>query len=135
MELITWTNDFSVGVTEIDNQHQKLVKMINELHQAMKKGKGNSYVENIIKQLIDYSIYHFETEEKYFDKFNYPESKSHKEIHKKFINDISVFKDDFENNKIMLTLDVLNFLSNWLREHILGVDMDYSDFLIDNGLK
>jgi len=135
MALIEWTDNFSVGVVEIDNQHKKLVEMINELHHAMKEGRGNSQVGNIINQLVDYSIYHFKTEEKYFDKFDYPLSKEHKEIHKDFIEKVSIFKGDFENNEVMLTIDVLNFLSNWLREHIMGNDMDYSDFFIENGLK
>ncbi len=135
MALITWTEDFSVGVVEIDNQHKKLVNMINELHHAMAEGKGNMNVGDIINRLVDYSVYHFKTEEKYFDKFNYPETEAHKKIHSDFVKKVSIFKGEFDNNEVMLTIDVLNFLSNWLREHILGEDMDYSDFFIENGLK
>jgi hemerythrin len=133
--LIEWTEDFSVGVVEIDNQHKKLVKMINELHQAMKQGKGNSHAGDIINQLVDYSIYHFQTEEKYFDKFDYPQTEKHKKIHTDFVNIVSFFKNEFKNNEVMLTIDILNFLSSWLRKHILGDDMEYSDFFIENGLK
>ena len=133
--LIKWTEEFSVGVVEIDNQHKKLIDMINELHHAMKEGKGNSQVEGIINRLVEYSVYHFETEEKYFDKFSYPQTEKHKKIHKDFVNKVSIFKSEFDNKEVMLTIEVLNFLSNWIRKHIMGEDMDYSDFFIENGLK
>ena len=135
MSLIEWTADFSVGVEEIDNQHKQLVKMINELHKAMINGEGSKRIEKIISGLAEYTIYHFGTEEKYFDKFGYPETDSHKQTHVDFVKKVSIFKSEFENKEVMLTIDVLDFLSTWLREHILGDDMDYSDFFISKGLK
>jgi len=135
MALITWTNDFSVGVEEIDNQHKRLVNMINELHDAMKQGKGNEHVEDIIIRLVDYSKYHFNTEEKYFHQFSYPDKESHIQTHVDFIDKVSIFAEKFKNNEVMLTIDVLTFLSDWLRNHIMGIDMDYSDFFIENGLR
>ena len=135
MALIKWTEDFSVGVVEIDNQHKKLVEMINELHKVMKEGRGNTHIGDIINRLVEYSVYHFETEEKYFDKFGYPQTEQHKKIHSDFVKEVTIFRGQFENNEVMLTIEVLNFLSNWLREHILGEDMEYSDFFIENGLK
>ena len=115
MALIEWIADFSVGVKEIDNQHKQLVKMINELHQAMISGKGSKRVEDIISGLAEYTVYHFETEEKLFDKFDYPETDSHKQTHIDFVKKVSAFKSEFENKEVMLTIDVLEFLSAWLR--------------------
>ncbi len=134
MGLIIWNDDFSVNVEEIDNQHKKLVEMMNNLHNAMKDGKGNNVIGEIINKMIDYSIYHFSTEEKYFDMFNFPQKEQHKQVHKDFVEKVTAFKKDFENNKVMLTIEIMDFLSNWLQNHILGDDMEYSDFFVENGL-
>ena len=69
MALMKWDESFSVGVKEIDAQHQKLVAMINELHAAMKEGKVHDVLGEIISGMAKYTIFHFETEEKYFEEF------------------------------------------------------------------
>ncbi len=135
MALIEWTEDFSVRVEEIDNQHKRLVDMINELHNAMVNGKGNSHVSEIISRLVDYSVYHFKTEEEYFYKFNYSDTDKHKKKHSDFVDTVGKFKSEYENNEVMLTIEIMQFLSSWLQNHILGEDMKYSDFFVDNGLE
>ncbi len=135
MALIEWTEDFSVRVEEIDLQHKKLVQMINELHRAMLDGKGTVFVGDIISRLADYTIYHFQTEEKYFDKFGYLQTELHKKVHSDFVKKVSEFKAAYDTKEVMLTIDVLEFLSNWIREHILGEDMKYSDFFVECGLQ
>ncbi len=135
MALIEWTEDFSVRVEEIDLQHKELLQMINELHSAMIDGKGTKYVGDIISRLADYTVYHFQTEEKYFDQFGFSETESHKKTHSDFVKKVSEFKAAFDSKEVMLTIDVLEFLSNWIREHILGEDMKYSNFFVECGIK
>jgi len=135
MAFINWDDSFSVNVTEIDRQHQKLVAMINDLSDAMKQGKGKEVLGKIINALIDYTATHFKTEEKYFNQFGYPETVSHKKEHTAFVQNVSDFKDKFENEKITLSIEIMNFLSNWLRSHIKGVDKKYSQFFNEKGLK
>ncbi len=135
MALIQWDGSFSVKVTEIDRQHQKLISMINELNDAMRQGKGKDVLGNIIKGLITYAATHFKTEEKYFDQFGYPETESHKKEHGDFVKKVSEFKEGFEGKKIGLTIEVMNFLSDWLRNHIKMTDMRYSKFFNEKGLK
>ena len=65
MALIQWNNDLSVNVKEIDTQHQNLIRMINELFDAMKVGKGTEVLGKIFLQLTNYTKTHFQTEEKY----------------------------------------------------------------------
>lgn len=72
MALIQWDDSFSVKVAEIDQQHKRLIVMINELHDAMKQGKGKDALGKIINGLISYTATHFDTEERYFDQFEYP---------------------------------------------------------------
>jgi hemerythrin len=72
MSLIQWKDDYSVNVKEIDAQHQQLVNMVNELHAAMREGKANQVLQDLLKKLIDNTGYHFSTEEKLMQTYNYP---------------------------------------------------------------
>ena len=135
MALIQWNDSFSVKVAEIDRQHQKLVSMINDLGDAMKQGKGKDVLGNIISGLVSYTATHFKTEEKYFDQFGYPETDSHKKEHAAFVKKVTDFKDGFEKGKLGLSIKVMNFLSDWLKNHIKKTDMKYSQFFNEKGLK
>lgn len=135
MALINWDDSLSVKVTLIDQQHQKLVAMINELSDAMKQGKGKDVLGRIVSGLVSYTVTHFKTEEKYFDQFGYPERDSHKKLHTAFVQKVSEFKAGIEQGKQTLTIEVLNFLSDWLQKHIKVVDKQYSQFFNEKGLK
>ena len=135
MALIKWDDSFSVKVAEIDKQHQKLIDMINELNDAMKQGKGKDILGKIIKGLVQYTATHFKTEEDYFKQFNYPHADTHKKEHDAFVKKVSEFKDEFEKGNISLTIEVMKFLSDWLRNHIKGTDKHYSRFFNEHGLQ
>ena len=135
MALINWNDSFSVNVAKIDQQHQKLVSMINELNDAMKQGKGKDVLGKIINGLISYTANHFKTEEMYFEQFGYSETDSHKKEHSVFVQKVSEFKDGFEKGKLSLSIEVMNFLSDWLQNHIKGTDKKYSQFFNEKGLK
>jgi len=135
MALIQWDGTFSVNVAEIDKQHQKLVELINNLNEAMKQGKGKDILANIIGELFAYAGDHFATEEKYFDRFGYPAAASHKLEHVDFVKKVSEFKDGFNSGQLALTIEVMNFLKDWLKNHILGIDKKYGPFFNEKGLK
>jgi len=109
--------------------------MINDLHDAMSQGKSHQILGRIIKGLVVYTKTHFATEEKYFDKFGYPETRSHKKEHTAFTRQVSEFKQDFDAGKIGLSIEVMRFLSNWLRNHIKNVDKKFGPFFNEHGLK
>jgi hemerythrin-like metal-binding protein len=131
---ITWDDSFSVNIAEIDEQHKKLVSMVNELNEAMKQGKGNEVIGEILDGLVEYTVTHFATEENLFDTYGYPQTLIHKKIHSDFVAKVSDFKGQFDKGAIMLSMDVMNFLSDWLVAHIKGEDQKYSGFLNEKGL-
>ncbi|MCR4420914.1 MAG: hemerythrin family protein [Spirochaetales bacterium] len=135
MPLVLWDDSFSVNVKEIDSQHQALFDLINKLYEAMKKGQGKEVLPKIIDELFLYVEKHFSTEEKYFDRFNYPETENHKLEHYSFLKKVSEFKKSYENSEIALTIDVITFLQTWLTNHIKISDKKYSQFFNENGLK
>jgi hemerythrin len=135
MALITWGDKLSVNVAEIDKQHQKLIAMINDLDDAMRKGKGKEILSKIISDLMDYTRSHFALEEKYFDRFGYAETESHVKEHQVFVDKVSDFQIKYDTGRIGLTTDIINFLSDWLKKHIMGTDKKYSPFFNEKGLK
>jgi hemerythrin len=135
MALLDWNDGFSVNVAEIDNQHRKLIAMINDLNAAMKEGKGKDVLAKTIGDLFAYAGNHFATEEKYFDKFAYPAASSHKLEHANFVKKVSEFKNGFDAGRLVLTVEVMNFLKEWLQNHIQGTDKKYGPFFNDRGLK
>jgi hemerythrin len=135
MTLIEWNDQLSVKVGEIDSQHKRLIEMVNELHAAMKEGKAREALGAILNGLMEYAAIHFSTEEKYFDQFNYVNSGSHKREHQGFVNKVKEFKAGFDKGKMMLSLEVMDFLKDWLINHIQKVDMAYAPFFHEKGLR
>lgn len=135
MALFEWTEDLSVGVLTIDEQHKKLIAIINELNDAMKNGKAKEIIGKVIKELLDYTKYHFSKEEGLMAQANYIGIESHKLIHSQFVKNIENFENDFKNGKITVTLELINFLKDWLIKHIMGTDKKYSSTLIEKGIK
>jgi hemerythrin len=126
MEIIKWTEEYSVGIKEIDNQHKGLVILINELFTLITKGKSKDSLSEIFDYLTDYTKKHFFTEETLLYKYAYPEIDQHKLEHSKFIENLSNLKSDFDRNKITISIETLNFLKDWLLNHIKISDKRYS---------
>ena len=135
MPLIVWNDNLSVNVAEIDMQHKKLVTMINELNDAMKAMKTKEVLGKIIQGLLNYTATHFATEERYFKQYNYPGAPTHIQEHQIFVKKVTDFKKGFDENKFMLSMEIINFLKNWLIKHIQGTDKKYTEFFHQHGLK
>lgn len=135
MALIQWSSDLSVQIDEIDKQHQKLIAMINQLNDAMRQGKGKEVVGKIIDGLVSYTQVHFAVEEKYFAQFGYPDAGNHVKEHTTFVKKAAEFQSDFANGKLTLSVQIINFLSDWLKHHIQGTDRKYVPLFKQNGVK
>jgi hemerythrin len=135
MALFDWNDSFSVGVTEVDTQHKKLFKMINDLHAAMQARKGQEVVGSIIKDLRNYTQKHFGYEETKFDEFNYPDKTAHKLLHTQLIKKVNEFADKIEKGESGVATQLSIFLNDWLKSHIQGTDKKYGPFFNEKGLK
>jgi len=134
MAYINWSEDFSVNVGEIDAQHKMLVEKFNLLHQSLLDNKGSEAQKTIIEGMVDYANVHFETEEKYMRRLNYPGFRKHKSEHERFAEKAFELHKRINNSGFVLTLEILSFLKNWLQEHILVIDKEYSKHFNDNGV-
>ncbi|MCU4177608.1 bacteriohemerythrin [Carboxylicivirga sp. N1Y90] len=131
MTLIRWQSAFSVNVKEIDDQHKHLVNLLNRLHDDL-ISNNNADVGEVVNELIDYTLIHFKTEEKYLKQHNYPNRRIHQEEHEAFAKKMLDFKKEFEAGKIGLSVELLDYLRDWLTDHIMGSDQSYAAFLMEN---
>ena len=133
MALMTWNDSFSVNVREIDLQHQRLIEMLNEFYDHV-SADSEQALRTLLNSLVEYTQYHFSTEEKYFVKFGYPEAKSHTDTHRMFTNKVLDVKSRLEKGRFVVSVEITNFLKDWLTHHIKGVDKAYGKCFNDNGL-
>ncbi|THB73702.1 MAG: hemerythrin [Desulfobacteraceae bacterium] len=134
MPLIQWNASFNIHIDMIDKQHHLLVKLINELYDALIDGKDREVLGKKIDQLGIYATMHFAREEHYFDILGYPLAEPHKKEHTAFEKQILQFEKDFSSGKKDLTMDIMRFLSTWLVKHIKGSDKKYGPFLRERGV-
>lgn len=134
MPLLTWNESYSVNIHELDTQHKKIVELINELHDGMKLGKGKEICGKILNELVNYTGFHFKSEEKLFEMHGYSETVIHKRQHDDLVEQVMSFKNSFDKGQGMVTVDLMMFLKNWLTNHIVNTDKKYSQFLNSKGI-
>lgn len=129
MSIIIWLDLYTVNSPSIDSQHKRLFAMINDLHDAMIQGKGSEIVGKTLESLVDYSKVHFADEEKMLQAINYPDLPAHQSEHHIFIQRVYELQKQYREGTIALTLPVMEFLRDWLTNHILKVDKKYAAYL------
>ncbi|QAZ68141.1 bacteriohemerythrin [Solidesulfovibrio carbinolicus] len=132
--LLQWDDSLATHISEVDRQHQVLVRMICDLHEAMRSGKGKHQLEAILEELQNYAVDHFGYEEKLMEQYKYPGYLNHRKEHEAFVDKVIAFGNDFRENRAALTTEVMNFLKNWLVGHIKGTDQKYAPFFIERGV-
>jgi len=131
MPLVSWSDEYSVCIREIDDQHKKLFDLINELHEAMKAAKGKTVLGKVIKELVSYTEFHFSTEEILLKNCNYPNFHQHKQQHDEFTKKVKEFEQKYLNGTVLLSQEIVSFLKDWLINHIKETDKQYSLFIIN----
>ncbi len=133
-ELIKWNEDYSINLHIIDKQHIRWIEIINKFYVLFKDGKASKQMDDIYKDLIDYTEYHFGFEEKYLTDFKYENLVEHKHIHDKFVEKIKGFYTEHKNGKIDIAYQLMIFLKSWVRNHIQVHDRGYVECFKKNGL-
>jgi hemerythrin len=129
LALLTWSNSFSVGIRKFDEQHHHLFDLLNKLHDAMKLGKSNAVVGQILEELVRYTVTHFEAEEAMMGQHRYPMLSQHQKQHQELAAQVAGYEQKYRSNQIALGVPLMNFLQCWLTHHIVETDQQYSGYL------
>lgn len=135
MAFMTWNDDLSVGVETLDKQHTVLVETLNDLHAAMMKGQARAVAGELLHKLVKYTRDHFASEEAMMAATNYVALPTHRLKHRELTKQVEDFVARYENGDITLSVQLLNFLSEWLTTHIQGEDKQYGPWLVEHGVK
>jgi hemerythrin len=134
VDSLVWKEKLSIGVDKVDQQHQKLFKQVNNLIAATQNNKGQEEIERVVDFLAQYTIEHFETEEKIQQEHNYPDHEEHQEIHSNFVDQVSVAQEKIKQGT-MGSADLVKMnkmVSRWLVNHVKGIDQELGRHIKNN---
>lgn len=134
MAFIKWKAEYSVKVKEIDEQHKEVVETINKAHEAVNDSADLEEIKQVLNDLVGLVRTHFSTEEKYFEEFNYEETDEHVEEHIKLTEKVLEFYNRFEAGEDIIK-ELLDFLKEWLEDHLITMDQKYVKCFQEHGLK
>ena len=129
MAFMNWTVVMETGHAQIDAEHKTLVDAINSLHAAMKQGKGRDEISRTLKFLHSYTANHFRMEERQMAATKYPDTKFHMGCHARLITEVAEISAKHESGKALMTIDVMDFLERWLKDHIISEDKKLASWL------
>ena len=135
MAIMEWTKDLSVNIAEIDAQHKRLLTLINDLDDALHSNQQQVAIGKILKELLDYTQTHFAYEEELLNKYSYPAYDGHKAEHDALAEKVVFLNQMFREGDQPEPDQLMAFLTIWLKDHIMGMDKSYSDFLVEKGVK
>ncbi len=125
MALLDWNSSLSVDVSAMDDEHKKLITLINNLNEAMKLGKTKDEMDRVFNELARYTQSHFASEERYMEKIGYPGAAQQKKEHAELMTQVAAFKADYDAGKAMISVKLMGFLRDWVRNHIQKSDKQY----------
>jgi hemerythrin-like metal-binding protein len=134
MALASWNSSYSVGVKSIDTQHTVLFDILNELHDAMMKGQASNVTSPLLKKLVKYTQEHFAAEEKTLEAAKYPGLRDHQVKHADLIRQVQEYVVRHDKGEITVNMQLMNFLRDWLTNHIQKVDKEYGSWLNSHGV-
>lgn len=129
MALMTWNKSLELGNTTIDEQHRKLVDLINRVHAGMTAKDSRDSVGKVLDEMVEYTEFHFRFEEGLMSRSGYLRTDAHKIEHGKFVDKLRDLQRKFREAKAKIDVELMFFLSNWLRTHILDEDRKVGEHL------
>jgi hemerythrin-like metal-binding protein len=134
MAFFNWSENLSVCVKACDDDHKKLMEMLNRLYEGMKSRQGKEVVGKVLDDLISYTKFHFAREEEFFTRTGYP-AVEHKEQHRLLMKQAEDLQSRYKSGENSISIETLDFLRDWLTIHIQGIDRKYSDHLNAAGIR
>ena len=139
MPFMEWNSNYNIGVPSADDDHRCLIDLINEMHEAIIRGRGRETVAAavdeaatmaaVLDELLAYSSYHTSLEEMLMQKFDYPDYDEHRKAHRMFAGKVRTYRRRFDEGAGILSMDIVRFMKDWLDTHLLDDDRRLGEFL------
>jgi methyl-accepting chemotaxis protein/hemerythrin len=133
-KFIEWSRSLSVQVGKMDQEHQRLIDLINKLYAAMREGRGKDAIGSVLDELIDYTQTHFAHEEQLMRESGYAGYEDQKRAHEALVSQVLETKKKFAEGAV-LSQEVMSFLKGWLVNHIQGMDRQYGPIMNKKGIR
>lgn len=134
MSFIHFTSENEVHIKEVDDQHRHLFDLLNRLHDAVAAGKEQGELFAILDELVEYTVYHFQTEERLYVEYDFPGYEVHKAAHDELTATAVDLQRKLREGSATLSFELLDFLHGWLTEHTLGLDQEMGPYLKERGV-
>jgi hemerythrin len=128
--LVSWKDSYSVRIPQIDDQHKALIDLMNRLYAATQTGETLAAVAKALDELEDYTEVHFACEERLMTEHRYSGLAAHRSQHATFIRQLEGMQGKLDGGDPMIGIETLEFLRNWLADHILNSDRAYTRELV-----
>ena len=134
MSQFVWEEKYDVGVRLFNEQHKQLLNILRDVYKAMEHKQDKAVITEVINNLIKYAKEHLTQEEACLKENKYPDFENHKKLHEVFISKIVQFYEDLKNDKFTVHFEIAVFIKNWITNHIMVIDKQYTDFLNSKGI-
>ena len=131
MKNLIWDASLSVEVDEIDDDHRRLVGLFNILNHAVADGDAPDYVEAVLEELINCTVWHFSHEERLMLKFEYQGYAEHKAEHQALLEGAEALREKFLQQGKRISSEDIRYIERWLTGHVLGIDKDLGAYLAE----
>ena len=133
--MLEWNDKFSMGISIIDEDHKKFIDILNKAIFAKEHNDNPEEVKEVLYRITNYAFNHFLTEEAFMIEFDYPDYKSHKEEHSAFSEKMTEYCNRVNEGDCHISNELVEYLKQWIVNHIQVTDRQYVDCFKKNGLK
>ena len=134
MGLLKWSNESSVGIHTIDNEHREMIDAINELCDAVSNGHGREQTSRLLNRVIECARGHFTSEEAMLLASAYPELAEHTEQHQSLLAEVEELAARHVHDGLVLSERSLSFLHYWFEDHLVNDDRSYTAWIQKHGV-
>ena len=129
---IGWKQQYEIGIPSIDEQHKKLLSLINTIGEKRDTAPQQKEIFALLNQLVQYAEKHFDTEERFMKAVRYPKFLAHQRLHESFLTNIITFAEQLEKRQPKVFEQILQFLKEWYINHIGGADKEYKEYFLSH---
>jgi len=134
MSLLVWKDEYLTQVEEIDSQHMRLIELINGIYDLLRSGRGNESIAEALDEVVDYTQFHFSTEEKFMADTDYPGVLAHSSEHERLLDQIRELRRSVQDGRTVVSMNEIYFLKDWLLSHFQGPDRGLARHLLNRAL-